>query len=105
MRPPNENGYTPLHRAVYNANPAVMVLLLDRGAEVNGRDAYGMTPLHEAARSAANPAVVTLLLDRGADATLRDNNGKVPVDYAAENTALQGPDVYGRLKRGNVFTD
>ena len=51
------------------------------------------------------PAVVALLLDRGADVTLRDNDGKLPVDYAAENKALQGTDVYGRLKRGNVFTD
>ena len=43
----------------------VVRLLLDRGAEVNGQDKVGWTPLHHAAWNGRS-VVATLLLDRGA---------------------------------------
>ena len=44
--------------------PAVVSLLLDRGADLTARDRLGQTPSHKAALN-ETPAVVSLLLDRG----------------------------------------
>ena len=82
---------------MFNKNPAVLTLLLNRGANVNARYDTGATPLHWATDSNENPAVLTLLLDRGADATLRDKENKLPFDYAKENEKLKDTDVYWRL--------
>ena len=90
-------GETPLHEAAaFNANPAVVALLLDRGADLSarggrpsvhdimaGNDKAQETPLHKAAAFNANPAVVALLLDRGADLSARDGLGKTPLHKAA----------------------
>ena len=52
--------------AVANPDPAVMVLILERGADLNTTDRLGRTLLHWAA-SNNTQAMVELLLDRGAD--------------------------------------
>ena len=89
---------TPLHlAAIGSKTPAVVSLLLDRGANLAARTQFGMTPLHWAAAESETPAVVSLLLDRGADPKLRAEDDRLPVDYAAENEHLKDTDVYWRL--------
>jgi len=56
-------------------------LLLKAGGDVNGKDARGLTPLHEAARWGWNE-VVTFLVEAGADLNARDNRGMTPIDSA-----------------------
>ena len=81
-------GNTPLHWvAPHNANPAVMALLLDRGAAVDARNEKGETPLHRAAHN-ANPAVMALLLDRGAATVdVGSEKGETPLHEAAAHNA------------------
>lgn len=66
-------------------------LLLDRGADVNGRRRDGMTALHSAAFR-GHLRVVRRLLERGADATIRarDNAGRHAGQTPAETAASQG---------------
>ncbi len=64
----------------------VMRYLLKAGAKVSGKDAYGSTPLHEAAR-ANNLAAAKILIDEGAKIRVKDMDGKSPLDYA-ENGAM-----------------
>jgi len=54
-------------------------LLLNKGADPNLKDAYGVTPLH-----VADYETATLLLAAGADVSAQEASGKTPLMSAAE---------------------
>ena len=56
-------------------------LLLDNGADVNVKDEYGSTPLHDASLGKHNE-VVELLISRGADVNAKRKDGDTPLDKA-----------------------
>ena len=60
------NGWTPMLHAIHKNQPEVVILLIDAGADVNGRAPNGCTPLMFAAGE-GQLGVVTLLLEKGAD--------------------------------------
>jgi ankyrin repeat protein len=66
---------TPLHKACEHESPALATLLLDSGANIEARDAYGRTPLHRALQW-GREAVIALLLDRSADIKAKSNAGR-----------------------------
>jgi ankyrin repeat protein len=78
------DGDTPLHRACWHKQLAIVGILLADGADVNGRGCYGRTPLHYAVHEgrAISIPIVAALLGRGADPNLRDNNGFSVEDWA-----------------------
>ena len=88
-----QNACSPLHAAVISrfrvsSDSAVVLLLLDKGADVSSRDNGDDTPLHRAVcpRAARDPyeALVLLLLERGADvAAKRGCDGATPLHVAA----------------------
>ena len=59
-----------------------MSLVVAAGADVNGKDKDGKTPLHLAA-GAGSEATCRVLLEHGADG-VDDHNGLGPLHYAAE---------------------
>ena len=77
----NRAGWTPLHYAASGPEPAVVQLLLDRGASVDAASSNGTTPLMMAARYGAYGAVEVLLV-RGANASLRNERGLSAADFA-----------------------
>ena len=88
----DNNGVTPLHRAVRFRSLTAVKMLLDAGAEVNAVDRRSQsTALHRAVTNSGAPAtagktdvavsIVKLLLSRGADATIKNKSGKTPTDY------------------------
>lgn len=66
-------GYTALHRAVEQRNPAIWEFLLGAGANPNCRNGLGTPVLHAAV--IAGPDCRDRLLDAGADPTARDARG------------------------------
>ena len=75
-------GRTPLHLAVeYDAEPAVIAVLLEYGADIEARDGFGDTPLHTATEG-GDPAIVAVLLEGGADTEAEDDFGRTPLHYA-----------------------
>ena len=79
------NGRTPLSWATENGREAMVELLLERGADLESKDAeYGQTPLSWAAEN-GHEAVVKLLLERGADVDSKNEWGRTPLSWAAEN--------------------
>jgi len=81
--------WTPLHCAVHYSYPAVIRVLLERGATVDARDRDGRTPLWIAA-SDATPTAVELLLAKGADATAHDKHGVTVLRAAKDRGADAG---------------
>src|SRR3954470_7681737 len=77
---PDDTGATPLMHAVLYARPAVVELLLDRGAAVNAANAFGSTALMWAA---PRTAMVRVLLSRGADVNTTASDGTTALVVAA----------------------
>jgi len=83
-----EDGRTALHVASSHGRIAVIMLLLEHGANVNAQDLYGYTPLHEAAKE-GHTEVVQLLLKYGSNANVQKKDGWTALHLAAPRGYLQ----------------
>lgn len=80
---PDDAGRTPLHLAATHCHTNVVVLLLDKGAQIDPRAAGGTTPLHLAAQGGCVD-VVNLLLAKGAKVNARDDQKRTPLVRAEQ---------------------
>jgi ankyrin repeat protein len=71
----------PLHAAAAGRHGDVAMLLIDAGAEVNGKQSHGWTPLHSAAAN-GDGDLVDRLVAAGADPTATNDDGKTAADVA-----------------------
>jgi ankyrin repeat protein len=71
--------------------PELIKTLLDAGADVNGRDVRGMTPLMLAvATDHQDAAIIRMLLDHGADPNIKSKLGETAVDWARKASVPSG---------------
>ncbi|MEM7572893.1 MAG: ankyrin repeat domain-containing protein [Bacteroidota bacterium] len=82
-------AYPVLHAAAEEGQYPIIILLLERGININAIDSEGRTALSYAAEENKN-RIIRLLLDRGADPSIVDNQGISPRVYAAEENNLRG---------------
>jgi ankyrin repeat protein len=75
------NGLTPLHSAAVSGHLELVILFLDKGANVNERDSRGWAPLHFAATN-GSVDVVRVLLDSGAEMQAKNVRRMTPLDVA-----------------------
>jgi ankyrin repeat protein len=82
---PSNNGFKvyPLHSAASGNFTQIARMLIENNAQVNIRQAGGVTPLHSAAQN-GNIDLLILLLEHGADVNIRMEGGKLPADLARE---------------------
>jgi ankyrin repeat protein len=74
----DDEGCTALHLAA-NFSPEIVRILVERGANVNARCIYGLTPLHHA----GSLEIAVFLVEHGADVNARDKNGRTPLHSVA----------------------
>lgn len=90
----DQNGATPLHRAVRTRCAAAVKFLLDAGADATVKNKPGSTPFHLAVQNtgrggsgdesarAAQQEIIRLFLERGVSPKVKDTNGKSVLDWA-----------------------
>ncbi len=100
----DSRGLSLLHHAVWQNQPEIARLLLDRGIEVNATDETGTTPLHQAV-SMHMWELIPLLLERNADPAIPDNWNDTPLETALYNG---NTNVAGKLAKAgpplDIFT-
>lgn len=81
----NKDSYNKhLIEEVYNNNTFIVEMLLEKGADVNSKDATSSTALMIASKE-NNINIVRLLIDRGANVNEKDIFGNTALDYASDN--------------------
>lgn len=83
----NKYGLTPLQQSCLEGNLALVMLLLDHGANIEGKDNNGWSPLHFAIVS-GHCNITSLLIDSYANLTCVDCKGRLPVDLAQTEEML-----------------
>ena len=77
--------YTVLHYAVFGDHADIARYLIEQGAEVNARNPYGATPLHQA----QSAAMARLLIDSGADVNAWSEINATPLHSAITNNQVE----------------
>jgi ankyrin repeat protein len=106
----NDNGLTPLHKAVESNHKDVVELLLAKEAEVNAKAKNGRTPLHTTMEWLPNQDIIKSLLAKGAKINSKDNYGETPLHLAVryhqedivEFLLVHGADVNANNKNGET---
>jgi ankyrin repeat protein len=114
IRARNRRGAEPLHAAVIGApgspswNPArqraVILSLIEAGADPNATAAGGVTPLHRAVRNRCS-AAVDALLGAGADPRLRNDRGSTASDLAHWTTGRGGTGSQGAKAEQRIILE
>ena len=86
----------PLHLAAEEGKPRFVMLLIDRGGDVNSLNENGQTPLHLAAE--LHPEIVRLLLEHGADPNVYDEQGYTPMAWSISGQADEGAEAAKLLR-------
>ena len=94
----DENGDTPLHRAVLWGDAGAIAALLEAGVDPDARDKDGSTPLHWATLL-GGADVIAALLEAGADPGARNDKGQTPFDLIPSNSPLIGTQAWRRLQQ------
>jgi ankyrin repeat protein len=88
----DDNGWTLLHKSVWNGNLQAVKFLLSHGWNANMASKQGFTPLHLAvigADSGSRTDLIRLLLRHGANRLLKNRSGQSPADLLRISTEHQ----------------
>ncbi len=89
LLPAAESAQEMLFRAAQSNNIALAEQALKAGADINGKDTQGLTPLHFAVKN-NNKEMVQLLINAGVNKDLQNQDGDTPLHFAARGRAGRG---------------
>ena len=73
---------SPLILSILNSHIKMAEVLITNGADLEGKDKFGNTPLHYASKN-GNQKIVKFLIAKNADVNAKDKAGETPLDMAA----------------------
>jgi len=79
----SRTGRRPLNWAAFYGHIEIIEILLAAGANIDGTNLSGFTPIHHATEN-NEPESAAVLLKAGADTSIRNKKGKSPLDTATE---------------------
>lgn len=98
------HGETPLMRAAWTGNAALVEALIERGADLAAFSRNGGTALHFAyASPSPSQAVIAHLVDAGANPQALDSDGKQPEDWSAYGQAIKEGASFGKPARSRTL--
>lgn len=84
---------SPLHIAITKGEKKLIKKALELGADINQKNADGLTPLHLAAMKATNVEILEFLISKGADKKILTGFDESAFDLAQENELLKNADI------------
>ena len=93
----DDEGCTPLLKAIECGHKECLKLLLDRGADVNATDYTGNTGLHIAAKQGSLD-IVSALLNKNARTDISNNTGDYPLHFAIKSDNKELVDLLLKFK-------
>lgn len=81
------NDRTMCQEAIFSNQADILEMLLDNGADIEGRNRVGQTALHRAAFF-GDPRSATILLEKGASVSAQDDRGRRPLHIAGNEKRL-----------------
>ncbi|MEK6238095.1 MAG: ankyrin repeat domain-containing protein [Planctomycetales bacterium] len=93
-----------LNRAIVLRREETVALFLEHGADVNGKDRQGRTPLYIACLNGCSLGVIQMLLERGADPNARSSLGEPLIENAKELARIRDC-VYPENNESKAWTE
>ena len=96
-------GRTLLHNAVSSrGRKEIVELLINKGANVNSKDVFGVTPLHLAALG-GKTEIAKILIEKGANINARNRDGESPLDITQKTFPLDSDEAKTARKKTGGF--
>jgi len=97
---PNQNGSTPLNESCKYGNKAMVLLFMNRGADINTQDKDGNTILHSACSNDYGESIIEHLLQTDVLKLINNQNkeGLTPLHFACKTINVKSIELL--LKKG-----
>ena len=95
----DKQQWTPLHIAASYQNLEAVKLLIQQGAQIEVKNAFGNTPLLECVGKEVHMDIVRLLLEHGADPDMKNNAGSSAREVAAATDDQQLIEVFDQYDK------
>lgn len=84
-----DNQTAPVSLAIYHGQQDMVKLLVEMGANLQIRDPYGGSLLHNAVRHMPEKSLINHLIDAGANVNAIDGDANTPLNFAAREDNLE----------------